>query len=99
MDAEQFSKADQKLRALGRGAAPTRAPRPGQDVADDFSTGVRPDVFAGKELPYRCHRCQEAFVMATHLSDHLKRRHDIVKHPSLITPTAGAKTGVAGGDM
>lgn len=72
----------------------------GSLVRDGYSQGVKPDIAATKSLPYVCDRCEEnqalndqpnagmsSFLTATQLSDHLKQKHGVIRHPSHIKPT------------
>jgi len=68
------------------------APRDGTTLRDSNSRGIKADVATAKDLPYLCDVCtsngnSRSFLTATQLSDHLKQRHDVIKHPSLIRPT------------
>lgn len=74
------------------------APRDGTTLRDGNSRGIKADVTSAKTLPYLCDVCSSngnsrSFLTATQLSDHLKQRHNVIKHPSLIRPTK--QTGVA----
>eukprot|EP00752_Nemacystus_decipiens_P007512 g6712.t2 len=86
MDREQFDGAQTRLRKL--------APE-GKEVADNFSTGCRPDKTGKKDHPFVCNVCPMSFPMATQLSDHLERAHGVFKHPSLITPNKTLSAGLA----
>ncbi|CAM9627004.1 unnamed protein product [Choristocarpus tenellus] len=77
MDREQYDASQGRLLNL--------APE-GNEVKDSFSTGCRPDKTGHKEHPFQCTECPSSFPMATQLSHHLERSHDIIRHPSLITP-------------
>ena len=48
-----------------------------------------------KDHPFVCNVCPMSFPMATQLSDHLERAHDIFRHPSLITPNKSLSVGLA----
>jgi hypothetical protein len=70
-----------------------------------FSHGMRPDVASEKSLPYECDLCAArakappkpppSFLTATQLSDHLERRHNVRRHPSIIRPTKKASAAAA----
>ena len=40
-----------------------------------------------RERPYHCTECNNSFMMATQLSDHLRLSHSIHKHASMIKPS------------
>lgn len=90
------------LESLHLKAAGT-ATRDGTTLRDGNSRGIKADVAAAKPLPYLCDVCSSSsgsggrsFLTATQLSDHLKQRHGVHKHPSLIRPTKQAGRAAAG---
>ena len=67
---------------------------------DKLSQGIRPDTQAAKQLPYACDVCpsgRSSFLTATQLSDHLKSRHGVNRHPSIIRPSKGSGGGLGAG--
>jgi len=92
MDRVEREGARKKLEKLSRGGGGgdegkvTRTVAEGEEVRDEYSHGVKADVVAAKKHPYQCHVCESSYVMAPQLSDHLKQKHDIYRHPSQIVP-------------
>lgn len=81
MDRQERHGARQRLEKL-TGA------REGQEVRDEYSHGMKADIWATKKHPYQCEKCEESYLMAPQLSDHLQKIHGIHRHPSQILPKA-----------
>lgn len=74
---------------------PTHMPLRCFALCSSRSTGCRPDLTGRKDHPFHCNVCPMSYPMATQLCDHLERAHDIIRHPSLITPNKSLSVGLA----